>query len=147
MSSYAGMLPRGDPDLGVPVGQIFYPPYLFNEDGSKAKRPVIRDAPRVIDYRGHFDVEVSGAPADIGTVVLLRSDHNTHSLTAGDRYIKLAFGQKGNTRKGELRVVAPNLPAQAVPGVYMLFVVDRHGVPSVGKQVRLMPETRGRGGD
>jgi hypothetical protein len=28
----------------------------------------------------------------------------------------------------------------------MLFVVDRHGVPSVGKQVRLMPETSGRGG-
>ena len=34
MSSYAGLLPRGDPDLGVPVGQVFSPPYLFNQDGS-----------------------------------------------------------------------------------------------------------------
>jgi hypothetical protein len=145
MSSYAGLLPRGDPDLGVPVGQIFYPPYLFNDDGSRANRPVIREAPRVVDYRGHIDLEVSGRSSEIGSVVLLRSDHNTHSLTAGDRYIKLAFRQKGDTRKGELRVIAPNLPAQAVPGVYMLFVVDRHGVPSVGKQVRLMPESGGRG--
>jgi hypothetical protein len=146
MSSYAGLLPRGDPDLGVPVGQIFYPPYLFNEDGSKAKRPVLRDAPRVVDYRGHFDLEVAGRSRAIASVVLLRSDHNTHSLTAGDRYIKLAFRPKGDDRKGELRVTAPSLPAQAVPGVYMLFVVDRQGVPSVGKQVRIMPETRGRGG-
>jgi hypothetical protein len=146
MSSYAGLLPRGDPDLGVPVGQIFYPPYLFNDDGSRANRPVIRKAPRVVDYRGHFDLELSGRSSEIGSVVLLRSDHNTHSLTAGDRYIKLAFRQKGDAQKGELRVIAPNLPAQAVPGVYMLFVVDRHGVPSVGKQVRLMPETSGRGG-
>ena len=38
---------------------------------------------------------------------------------------------------------APKLPAQAVPGIYMLFVVDKAGVPSVGKQVRLEPETHG----
>ena len=37
------------------------------------------------------------------------------------------------------------LPAQAVPGIYMLFVVDKAGVPSVGKQVRLEPETHGDG--
>jgi Domain of unknown function (DUF1929) len=92
-------------------------------------------------------------------VVLLRSDHNTHSLTTGDRYVKLAFREKdhgGREKRGdkgdkqerddesELRVIAPTLPAQAVPGIYMLFVVDRNGVPSVGKKVVLKPETRGR---
>jgi hypothetical protein len=77
-------------------------------------------------------------------VVILRSDHNTHSLTAGDRYVKLAFQQKGNARKREVRVVAPKLPSQAVPGIYMLFVVDKNGVPSVGHQVRLKPETSGK---
>jgi hypothetical protein len=147
MSSYAGLLPRGDPDLGVPVGQIFYPPYLFTESGAVAPRPVIEDAPRVIDYRGHFDIEVAGTPRDIASVAILRSDHNTHSLTAGDRYVKLAFRQKGDDRKGELRVIAPKLPAQAVPGIYMLFVVDRNGVPSMGKQVRLLPGNRGEGSD
>ena len=32
---------------------------------------------------------------------------------------------------------APKLPAQAVPGIYMLFVVDTGGVPSVGHRIDL----------
>jgi hypothetical protein len=141
MSSYAGLLPRGDPDQGVPVGQVFSPPYLFKQDGSRAARPVIKKAPDKISYRGHFDVEVAGDARDIASVVLLRSDHNTHSLTTGDRYVKLAFREKEDD---ELRVRAPKLPAQAVPGIYMLFVVDRNGVPSLGRRVDIKPETRGR---
>ncbi len=159
MSSYAGLLPRGDPDQGVPVGQLFSPPYLFTEGGGLARRPIIKEAPEEISYRGHFDIEIAGRADQIASVALLRSDHNTHSLTTGDRYVKLAFrvkdhggkgerGDKGNKRdrddEGELRVIAPKVPAQAVPGIYMLFVVDRNGVPSVGEKVVLEPETRGR---
>jgi Domain of unknown function (DUF1929) len=135
---------RGDPDQGVPVGQVFYPPYLFTGTaGAMAARPSIVGAPREISYRGHFDVKVAGSANRIASVAILRSDHNTHSLTAGDRYVKLAFHTKGNASKGEVRVVAPKLPAQAVPGVYMLFVLDKNGVPSTGMQVRLKPESRG----
>jgi len=142
-TSYAGLLPRGDPDQGVPVGQVFSPPYLFTENGSLANRPVIKESPPEISYSGHFDIEIDVTADRIASVELLRSDHNTHSLTTGDRYVKLAFHQKGAGRKGELRVVAPKLPAQAVPGLYMLFVIDRNGVPSVGKKIVLPPETRG----
>ena len=61
MTSYAGVLPRGDPDLGVPVGQIFSPPYLFKQDGSAARRPVIGKAPeRDPVPRNHFDIKVAG---------------------------------------------------------------------------------------
>ena len=149
MSSYAGVLPRGDPDLGVPVGQVFSPPYLFSEGATAARRPQIRKAPDEIKYGHHFDVEVQGNPGDIGSIVLLRSDHNTHSLTAGDRYVKLAFRSKGNDDRdrnghGKVRVTAPLLPAQAIPGIYMLFVVDANGVPSVGRRVDIRPETSGR---
>jgi hypothetical protein len=138
-----GVLRRGDPDQGVPVGQIFFPPYLFTTGGGTAARPRILDAPREIQYRGTIDVKVAGPSDRVGSVVLMRSDHNTHSLTTGDRYLKLAFRQKGDARGGEVRVVMPKLPAQAIPGVYMLFVLDRNGVPSAGRQVRLKPETRG----
>jgi hypothetical protein len=140
MTSYAGLLPAGDPDQGVPVGQLFFPPYLYKADGGRAARPAITSSPAEISYGGHFDVSVAGDLGSIGSVVLLRSDHNTHSLTAGDRYVKVAFQPKGAARKGALRVRAPKLPAQAVPGIYMLFVVDKDGVPSEGKQVRLRPE-------
>ena len=138
MTSYAGVLPRGDPDQGVPVGQIFSPPYLFQQGGGRSSRPTIVQAPGQISYGGHFDIRVAGRADQIGSVVLLRSDHNTHSLTTGDRYVKLAFTPTGRAA-GELRVTAPKLPAQAVPGVYMLFVVDKNGVPSVGHRVDLKP--------
>jgi hypothetical protein len=135
LSTYAGLLPRGDPDLGVPVGQLFTPAYLFRSDGTRALRPAITESPDEITFGGHFDITVAGDSRQIGSVVLLRSDHNTHSLTTGDRYVKLAFQQKGTVRRSELRVRAPKLPAQAVPGVYLLFVLDRNGVPSVAKKL------------
>jgi hypothetical protein len=163
MTSYAGLLPAGDPDQGVPVGQLFFPPYLFKPDGSRAARPVVAKSPTDISYRGHFDITVAGDPDRIGSVVILRSDHNTHSLTTGDRYVKLAFRAKDDEDdsedehegprgprsgdNGELRVTAPKVPAQAIPGIYMLFVVDKAGVPSMGKQVRLKLDRRGHSDD
>jgi hypothetical protein len=143
LSSYAGLLPRGDPDLGVPVGQVFSPPYLFKQGAGAAPRPVIAKAPQAVSYRGHFDIAVAGDPYEIASVVLLRSDHNTHSLTTGDRYVKLAFRAKPN-EDGGLRVRAPKLPAQAVPGIYMLFVVDKAGVPSLGRRVDLRSQSADR---
>lgn len=138
-----GVLQSGDPDQGVPVGQVFYPPYLFRTGGAAAARPAILSAPREISYRGNFDITIDGRSDQIASVAMLRSDHNTHSLTTGDRYVKLAFRPKGDPAKGELRIVSPKLPAQAIPGIHMLFVLDANGVPSVARQVRLMPESRG----
>lgn len=133
-TSYAGLLPFGDPDQGVPVGQVFSPSYLFQRGGGRSSRPQIVQAPGEITYAGHFDLRVAGRVEDIGSIVLLRSDHNTHSLTTGDRYVKLTFAKKGPAA-GDAAVRMPNVPAQAVPGVYMLFVVDKKGVPSVGWRV------------
>ncbi len=132
-----GDFPRGDPDLGVPNGQIFRPPYLFNEDGTPAARPVIAAAPETIRYKERFDIQVEGRSDRIRKVVVIRSDHNTHSFTGGDRFVDLAFENHGNPAAGGLRVHTPRLPAQAVPGIYMLFVVDAQGVPSMAKRVVL----------
>jgi hypothetical protein len=140
LTSYAGLLPAGDPDQGVPVGQVFSPPYLFQRGGGRSARPVIVQTPGQIPYGGHFDLRMAGRADQIGSVVLLRSDHNTHSLTTGDRYVKLAFAPNGPAT-GDLRVTAPKVPAQAVPGIYMLFVVDRNGVPSIGRRVDLKLES------
>jgi galactose oxidase len=138
------MLPAGDPDVGVPVGQVFSPPYLFKSDGTRAPRPVIVSAPEKISYGGHFDIEVGGNPGQISSVVMLRSDHNTHSLTTGDRYVKLAFHTKGAAKKSEVRIRSPRVAAQAVPGIYLLFVLDANGVPSLAKRVDLLPDQSGK---
>ena len=133
-TSYAGVIPVGDPDLGVPVGQVFSPPYLFLRGGGRSSRPHIVHAPGQLSYGGQFDLRIAGRAQEVASVVLLRSDHNTHSLTTGDRYVKLAFTSTGPAA-GDLQVTLPKHQAQAVPGVYMLFVVDKRGVPSVGRRV------------
>ena len=132
-----GEFPRADPDLGVPNGQIFRPPYLFKPDGSPAPRPVISQAPEAIHYNDRFDLAVQGSSDRIAAVTMLRSDHNTHSFTGGDRFVSLGFETHSDPAQGGLRVHTPRLPAQAVPGIYMLFVVDDQGVPSVAKRVLL----------
>jgi hypothetical protein len=70
----------------------------------------------------------------IQMVTLFHSGSSTHSNAANIRLIKLAFRGEGR----ELKVIAPRLPVQAVPGDYTLFVVDDRGVPSVAKHVRVM---------
>jgi hypothetical protein len=135
-TSYAGVLPAGDPDQGVPVGQVFSPAYLFKRGGGRSSRPQIIDGPAEITYGRPFTLRIAGRASEIGSIALVRSDHNTHSLTTGDRYVKLAF-RVGGPAAGDVEVITPNLPAQAVPGIYMLFVIDHNGVPSVGRRVDL----------
>ena len=135
-----GGFPQGDPDLGVPNGQIFRPPYLFEQDGTPADRPVVAEAPATIHYDEHFDIRVQGRSDQIASVAILRSDHNTHSFTGGDRYVALGFEVHSDPAQGGLRIHTPRLPAQAVPGIYMLFVVDKAGVPGVAKRVLLVED-------
>ena len=110
---------------------------LFNEDGSRAERPVIEHAPDEIRYGKNFKIHVDLAEgADIQKVTLFRSGSSTHSNGANIRLVKLGFRREGN----HLRVIAPRLPVQALPGDYTLFVVDERGVPSVAKHVRVLME-------
>ena len=44
---------EADRDTGVPVAQVYKPPYLF-----KGPRPIIKDAPDEIAYGSSFDVKV-----------------------------------------------------------------------------------------
>ena len=54
-----------------PEIEIYSPPYLFNPDGSPAKRPTITGVtPGELRYGGQFDVSTPEA-ADIGSVVLI----------------------------------------------------------------------------
>jgi galactose oxidase-like protein len=54
--------------------------------------------------------------------------------------VALGFEVRSDPAQGGLRIHTPRLPTQAVPGIYMLFVVDSQGVPSVGKRVLLVED-------
>jgi hypothetical protein len=116
--------------------EIFSPPYLFKKDGSGelAPRPVITGAPASVGYGAAFQIDTPNA-ASIQKVGLLRLASQTHSVEMEQRYVPLAF----TAGAGSLSATSPANVNIAVPGVYMLFIVDAAGVPSVARMITLDP--------
>ncbi len=116
--------------------EIFSPPYLFASDGTLAPRPQITNLPAQV-HHGHDFVIETPAPSEIAKVVLVRPMAVTHQTDSQQRVIQLVFHLSGAT---ELTATAPNgwhPHALALRGWYMVFLVDTHGVPSVGQFMHL----------
>jgi fibronectin type 3 domain-containing protein len=111
-------------------GQVFSPPYLFNADGSLAARPTIGGAPASVTYGADLQIDTPDAAA-IRKVALVRLGAVTHSLNMEQRYVPLSF----TAATGSVTATAPANPNLAPPGVYMLFILNANGVPSVAKMV------------
>ena len=112
--------------------EVFTPPYLFKKDGSGqlAPRPQITGAPDTVGYGTTFQISTPDA-ASIGKVALVRLGSQTHSVEMEQRYLPLGF----TAASGTLTASVPANANTAVPGVYMLFIIDAAGVPSVAKMV------------
>ncbi|RIH90408.1 hypothetical protein Mterra_00476 [Calidithermus terrae] len=124
-------------DCGVnhPNYEIYYPPYLFEPDGSGryARRPSLTGAPRTLGYGQRFTLQSPDAPS-IASVSLVALGAATHGFNMNQRFMKLTLEGKGSAT---LEVRAPASPNLAPPGFYLLFILDGRGVPSVGEIVRL----------
>ena len=114
--------------------QVFTPPYLFKTDGSGelAPRPAIAAAPSSVPYGAGFQIDTPDAAA-IRKVALVRLGAVTHSVNMEQRYVPLTY----TAGAGALTANAPANADIAPPGVYMLFVVDANGVPSLAKMVNV----------
>jgi hypothetical protein len=114
--------------------EIFTPPYLFKKDGSGelAPRPEVTQAPGTVSHGASFQIATPNA-ASIQKVGLMRLGSQTHSVEMEQRYLPLSF----TAGDGALTASVPANVHTAVPGVYMLFVVDSAGVPSVARMVNL----------
>jgi Domain of unknown function (DUF1929)/Bacterial Ig domain len=112
--------------------EIFTPPYLFKQDGSGqlAPRPQITGAPTTVSHGTSFQITTPNA-VSIQKVGLMRLGSQTHSVEMEQRYLPLGF----TAGSGTLTASVPANMHTAVPGVYMLFIVDSSGVPSVARMV------------
>jgi galactose oxidase len=123
----------GDAEVGgLPApsqrnSELFSPPYLF-----KGARPIIRSAPSGVAYGERFMVETPNS-AQITKVTWVRLSSVTHSFDQNQRFNALAF----EPTSGGVIVTAPTNPNLAPPGHYTLFLLNRNGVPSVGKIIRI----------
>jgi Domain of unknown function (DUF1929)/Bacterial Ig domain len=110
--------------------EIFSPPYLFQADGTLAPRPPVTAAPASTTYGATMMIGTSD-PSSIQRVALIRLGAVTHSNNMEQRYIPLSFTAGATS----LTATAPANANIAPPGIYMLFIIDANGVPSVARMV------------
>lgn len=116
--------------------EIYQPAYLFtlNSSGQTvlATRPTITSAPSAVFYGSSFQVQTPDA-ANIASVALLKNGSVTHAFDMDQRMVGLPF----TVASGVLTVTAPPNGNIAPPGYYMLFLVNKNGVPSMAKFVQV----------
>jgi hypothetical protein len=120
--------PFGNPYPPQRNHEIFRPPYLF-----KGARPVISSLSKsVVGYSDAFTVTTPNA-AQITGVRWIRLGSVTHAFDTSQRANTLSFTRQS----GKVRVTTPNGGDKAPPGYYLLFILNRNGVPSTGSVVQL----------
>lgn len=122
--------------------EVYFPPYLFNPDGSFAQRPQIASvSSQSMGWSEGFNVEMAD-DATVERVTLVRFGSSTHGLNTEQRHMDLPFVQSGN----QLQLTTPSLNTVAPPGFYLLFVFTENTeftdgvkrlVPSEAKVIRL----------
>ena len=110
--------------------EIYSPPYLFDEEGELAPRPLMSSTPERVNYGSDFTFEVQSA-LDLERVIMVKPGSTTHSHNQEQRYIKLDFQRSGSS----VTAVAPGNRNLAPPGHYLMFALDINGVPSEGRFV------------
>jgi len=133
--------------------QVFRPPYLFARNGKLAPRPMIRTISKRSLRHGAM-VEVA-MDVRVDEFAMVRCGSATHSINTDQRRIKLdanpvfphqedsktlrADGIRGSA-SWTYRVVIPNEAGIAIPGYWMLFAIDHHGIPSVAETLHILTE-------
>ncbi len=113
-------------------GEIFSPPYLFNENGSLAERPEISYAPEEATWAQTTGIRTTN-DTDIERVTLVKTGGITHGFNMDQRFLELEF----TVEQDFLSVTMPSSANIAPPGYYMLFAIDTKGTPSEAKMVSL----------
>ena len=114
-------------------GEIYYPPYLFKKDGSGEFefRPEIIDAPTsMIGWAEDFSIQ---ADETIAKVTLVRAGAVTHSFNSETRFFNLPILRRSTI----VTVRSPATANIAPPGVYLLFVWNEEGIPSIARMIEL----------
>jgi len=77
-------------------------------------------------------IKLNVGPTDhISALTFVRTGSATHCNNSDQRCINLPFKQTGQ----QLAAVLPSDPTVLLPGYYMLFAINLHGVPSIAQVV------------
>jgi hypothetical protein len=107
---------------------VYYPPYLF-----QGARPSIQTAPKVMQLGHSYLIKVTQA-SDISYLRLMRPDNPTHVTDVNERSIGISFTPAGN---GYLKITIPSNDNLVPPSYYMLWAINKKGLPSTGYWVQV----------
>jgi galactose oxidase-like protein/glyoxal oxidase-like protein len=110
--------------------EIYSPPYLY-----KGARPTVTSAPASVRWNTRFGV--ASPDADVTRAVLMAPAATTHATDMNQRMLNLPIAKRADGLGYD--VTSPAGPTAAPPGVYMLFLLNARGVPSIARWVRLDP--------
>jgi hypothetical protein len=112
--------------------EIYSPDYLF-----KGARPVITSAPATLNYTTHWTILTPNAPGttlpDVAAVRLMRPGSTTHSFDMDQRLVGLRF----TLGSGAVSVDQLSNPTIFPPGYYMIFILNKAGVPSLAHFIQV----------
>src|SRR5262245_25610080 len=114
-------------------GEIYTPPYLFDQNGNLAKRPVISTAPDELKPGATFPISVDDASA-IERLTFVKDGAVTHSLNMAASKVELPFTVEPNN---QLVVQLPKNSNVLTPGDWMLFAINKEGTPSIASTVKI----------
>ena len=132
--------------------EIYYPPYLFNANGTYATRPTLTSVRQADRALVGGDMPQSAAPsqmieldtpdaANVSRITIVKTGSVTHSYNFEQRFIELGNvndASKPILRSGnKLRVPLPANRFETTPGYYMAFVLNAQGVPSEARIFRI----------
>lgn len=112
-------------------GQIYSPPYLFNENGSLATRPTLSQVPAISGAANSFTVT---ARADTQRFSMVRLSATTHHVNTDQRFLPVTALNNGN---GTFTLTMQANPNVLIPGYYWLFAVNANGTPSIGQTIQI----------
>lgn len=112
--------------------EIYYPPYLFNPDGTRAARPRIEAAPMTA-APNQFIRFTSPDAERLARVALVKTGSVTHSFDSDQRFVELPWFRMDD----QVMAYLDNGRHQLPPGTYMLFALDHQGTPSEASMLRI----------
>ncbi|MFK7888179.1 MAG: PA14 domain-containing protein [Gammaproteobacteria bacterium] len=122
-------------------GQIFTPPYLYNDDGSDASRPALSNVPPIIGTGGSFTVAAS---ADTVRFSMVRLSATTHHVNTDQRYLPVSSSDNGD---GTFTLTVNANPNVLIAGNYWLFAVNGNDTPSIGETIQVQRSFTDSDGD
>jgi galactose oxidase len=117
--------------------QIYQPYYLFTPDGKTAvEQPKIKGTDKEVYKTGDKILVTTNVEVDAAS--LIRYSATTHTVNNDLRRIKLNVTIEGKASDKMYSVKIPESPSVALPGYWMLFVLQKN-VPSHAATIQILP--------